>query len=69
MNTQITSSKNFIRFFLIIIIFSSIELKAQTFKEKVEFYENGQPKTEIVKNNDLIIVRKNEFDINGNLNN
>ena len=64
---QITLLKNFISFSLIIIILSSFELKSQTFTEIEEFYENGQTKIEIIKNNDLIIIQKNEFDINGEL--
>lgn len=40
---------------------------SQSFKEVVEFHENGQPKTENVKNLDLKITRINTYDINGRL--
>ena len=52
---------------ILILLFSLTTINSQTFKEIIEFHENGQQKVEHIKNIDLKLIRINIFDINGNL--
>lgn len=46
--------------------FYSLNLSSQTFKEILSFHENGEPKEVTYKNDDLKIVKTQEFDPDGN---
>ena len=49
------------------LLFFTISLSGQTFKEIGEFHDNGKKKTETIKNDELEIIRINAYDINEEL--